>query len=115
MFDAVVVNISSAAANRPHRPDVAYSASKGGLNILTQSLARHFAPNIRVVGVSPTRLTTKMSNRPDNPEEISQWKKRIPLGELATPDEVVDVIESLIINMRYVTGHTILVDGGLSV
>lgn len=88
-----------------------YTASKAGVHGLTNHLATLWgAKGIRVNTVSPGGILSGQ-----NSEFVEQYSKRVPLGRMAEPREVADVICFLLSNeSSYVTGQNIFVDGGLS-
>jgi NAD(P)-dependent dehydrogenase (short-subunit alcohol dehydrogenase family) len=110
-----IVNISSVHGARAHERVAAYAASKGGLEMLTRTLALEWAPRgIRVNAVAPGYLETDMTARLRDHE---RWRAallgRIPMGRFGTPAEVVGAVLFLAgESSRYVTGSTVLVDGG---
>lgn len=113
--DGLVINISSTSSLHP-RNNVAYGASKAGINVLTHGLARALSPNIRIVGISPGFLQNPTSGaKPRTPEEDQEVMKRSPLKRIVTGDDIASVIEGFSLNLRYVTGQTIVVDGGLNI
>lgn len=86
----VIVNISSAAGFWGHGSSIAYAASKGALNIMTKSLARAFAPTIRVNAVAPGPVLTRWLA--DHMEHVERQLSLTPMRRAATPDDVVDVV-----------------------
>lgn len=98
----------------PHLPSsAAYAASKGGLRMLTASLARELAPSrVRVNGVAPGFVSTQMMERvPES--DIEVLSQQVPMGRFATPDEVADVVAFLVSDRAsYITGESIAVNGG---
>jgi NAD(P)-dependent dehydrogenase (short-subunit alcohol dehydrogenase family) len=93
---------------------VAYAASKGGIVSLTKGLARSFAPlGIRVNAVSPGGVDTMMMTGTQTKQELSDFVSMIPLGRLATPDELTGAVLFLASDAStYVTGTVMNVSGG---
>lgn len=91
----------------------AYAASKGGLRILTASLARELAPKgVRVNGVAPGFVATPMMAAvPEH--NVSELAAQVPLQRFATADEVADAVDFLVSDRAsYITGESIAVNGG---
>lgn len=112
-----IVNIASVASFRPTRGNPAYSASKGGLAMLTKSLADAWGPEgIRVNGLAPGFVATKITAVSyDNPEIYEGIINTTPLRRWGTPEEMGQVALFLASDMAsFMTGHTIPVDGGQS-
>ena len=119
-----VVNISSLAAERPRPYMSAYAASKAAIVALTRSLAQEVAPHgIRVNAVLPGDVDTAMKRwgmalearitGRSYEEVVGDFVKRIPLGRLATPEDVADVVAFLVSEgARFITGQAWLVTGG---
>lgn len=109
-----IVNVSSinAFVAEEHVPHVDYHASKGGVEALTRQLASEWGEHdIRVNTLAPGFVRTELSS--DENEVNETRRSRIPLGELATPDDLVGAAVFLASDAaRYVTGTTLLVDGG---
>jgi len=106
-----IVNMSSGGATRAHRGNVAYDASKGGIEAFTRATALDLAPyGIRVNAIAPGSIgTTPLSD-----EEARERGRAIPLGRMGTPDDIASVAVFLASDQaRYMTGHTVAVDGGL--
>jgi 2-deoxy-D-gluconate 3-dehydrogenase len=113
----VIVNISSQVGHVGGPLRAAYAGGKGGLNSLTRSLAAEWAPHgIRVVGVSPTFTRTEMLERAARNPEFRKNFEKIPLGRPAEAEEVAAAVVYLASEAgRFVTGHTLLVDGGFTI
>ena len=110
-----IINVSSMDAFRGSASAAAYGASKAGVVSLTKTLALELSPyNIRVNSIAPGHIDTPGTSqwRPSEVEE--QLKGCIPLGRLGQPDDIATVALFLASDASsYMTGETILVDGGL--
>ncbi|MEI7637252.1 MAG: SDR family oxidoreductase [Syntrophus sp. (in: bacteria)] len=111
-----IVNVSSiwSVVSKPGR--VTYAASKAGLNSLTQTLALELAPyNILVNAVAPGYTNTELTKMNNTVDQIEEIKKLIPLGHLAEPEDIAEVVYFLCSQAnRYITGQVVLADGGFS-
>src|SRR4051812_7669249 len=106
-----VINMSSGGGTRAHRGNVAYDASKGGIEAFTRATALDLAPyGIRVNAIAPGSIgTTPLSD-----DEARERGRAIPLGRMGTADDIASVAVFLASDAaRYMTGHTVAVDGGL--
>lgn len=112
-----IVNISSQVGHVGGPLRAAYAGSKGGLNSLTRSFAAEWAAHgIRVVGVSPTFTRTEMMEQSARNPEFRKNFEKIPLGRPGEPEEVAAAVVYLASDAgRFVTGHTLLVDGGFTI
>jgi NAD(P)-dependent dehydrogenase (short-subunit alcohol dehydrogenase family) len=105
-----IINISDVGAHKNWTGYPMYVISKAGLETLTRLLARTYAPGIRVNAIAPGLVYESEGLQP------GEWIKlvsKIPLQRAARPEEVVAALEFLLKN-EYVTGQTIVVDGGYS-
>lgn len=110
-----IINVSSIHATVGMTRLAAYSASKGGSNALTRTLALEWADRgIRVNAVSPGYFVTEMTEGLRGHEQLSQQLlDRIPLDRFGDPDELVPAVLFLASDAsRYITGTTLTVDGG---
>jgi 3-oxoacyl-[acyl-carrier protein] reductase len=110
-----IVNISSVHGIRGHSGVTVYGATKAALDGLTRSLARELGPRqIRVNSVAPGYFDSDMTG--DMTEEQKQRiTRRTPLGRLARIDEVADAVYFLTSDQAsFITGQTLVVDGGLT-
>jgi NAD(P)-dependent dehydrogenase (short-subunit alcohol dehydrogenase family) len=108
---ARIVNVASTAAIQGSRRGVHYAASKGGMIAMTRSLARALAPTITVNAVAPGMTRTQQPGR--DARRFAEAGEEIPLGRVAEPEDIADVITFLSgPGSRYITGETIIVDGG---
>lgn len=104
----VIVNIADLAAFETWPAYVPHSVSKAGVVHLTRSLARAFAPDVRVNGVAPGAVLL-----PDDwdPATGNRLAATTPLGRLGSPEDVAGAVLFLV-TAPYVTGETLIVDGG---
>jgi pteridine reductase len=105
-----IVNIVDIHAERPLKNHPLYSAAKAGLVMLTKSLARELAPDIRVNGVAPGAILWPQ-------QETDEARKdyiisRTALRRQGSPEEVAKAVLFLINDASYITGQIITVDGG---
>lgn len=110
-----IVNVASVAGWRASPGQSNYAASKGGVVALTQTLAAELAPRgVRVNAVVPGLLSTGMAARLDR-RVLERKAAGIPLQRLGTGEEVASAVLFLASDeASYVTGHALVVDGGLS-
>lgn len=112
--NGLVINLSSLSAYSGNNINLAYAASKAGVNSLTKTLARGLAPAVRVVGIAPGYLEKATSGINKTPGFNEKIAAEIPLNRVATGDDIADVIMSLVNGMSYINGETIKIDGGRS-
>ena len=110
-----IVNITSIVGLRGYAGLSIYSATKGALDAFTRSLARELGPRgIRVNSVAPGYLDTDLSATLD-PEQRGQIVRRTPLGRLGTPEDVAGAVMFLLGDAsRFITGITLVIDGGIT-
>lgn len=110
-----IVNISSIVSVSGYKGTAAYAATKGGLDAMTRALARELGGrNITVNSVAPGYMDTELVKGID-PGQLAQIVRRTPLGRPGTVDDVVGVVMFLLSDAaRFVSGQTIVVDGGLT-
>ena len=112
-----IINIASTAAIKAAPEMGAYCIAKAGVVMLTRVLALELAQyNIRVNAIAPYMVKTKFSQPLwGAPETLKQIESEIPLGRLAEPGDIIGSVLFLASDASsYITGHTIIVDGGLS-
>ena len=112
-----IINISSVHQAIPKPHYVPYATSKAGLEMMTKTMALELAKdNIRANIVAPGATDTDMNRElRENKAELEKVIKRIPIGRVATSDEVANVVEFLASDKAsYVTGATFFVDGGMT-
>jgi len=109
----VIVNIVDIHAQRPLKQHVVYGPAKAGLAMLTRSLAKDLAPDIRVNGVAPGAILWPEEGKSD--AAIDSILKQVPLGRPGDPDDIAGCVLYLVRDAHYVTGQIIAVDGGRSI
>ena len=111
-FSGKIINVSSVWGESGASMEVAYSASKGGLDAFTKALAKELAPSgISVNAVACGLIDTDMNSRLSD-EELAEVVADIPADRIGKPAEVASVILSLAESTNYLTGQVIKVDGG---
>lgn len=106
-----ILNVSSMWGTSGASCEAAYSASKGGVNLLTNAMAKELAPSgIRVNAIAPGCVDTDM-NAFFSEEEKKDLCEEIPIGRFAEPSEIAEAAWSLM-NLSYVTGQVLGADGG---
>jgi 3-oxoacyl-[acyl-carrier protein] reductase len=105
-----IVNVASVAGLAGAGSSVAYAASKGGLITMTKSLARAFAPDIRVNAVCPGVIVSRWLD--DHPEMIDAAINITPLKRASTTDDIADAIVFLVCDAQMMTGQALVIDGG---
>jgi glucose 1-dehydrogenase len=94
-----------------------YCASKGGMKLLTQTVAREWAPlGIRVLGIAPGAIATPINDFVlDDAEARHAVEEEIPLGRFGKPEEIAAAVAWAASDQAaYVTGTTLVIDGGMS-
>ncbi len=110
---AAVVNIASVAGLRPSPPIGVYGASKAALIHATGELALELAPRIRVNAVAPAVIKTAFATMLYEGRE-AEVAAGYPLGRLGVPGDVASAVAFLASDdAGWITGHTIVIDGGL--
>ena len=94
--------------------EVAYSATKGGINSFTKALAKELAPsNIQVNAIACGIINTEMNDFLTI-EELNALFNEIPAGRMGTAEEVAELAYSINKENDYLTGQVIILDGGWS-
>ena len=110
-----IINMASRVALKARKNIGAYCIAKAGVVMLTRVLALELGSyNIRVNAIAPSVVKTKFSEVLwDEPEKLKKIEAEVPLGYLAEPSDVVGSALFLASDASsYITGHTIIVDGG---
>jgi len=111
-----IVNFASTSAFvSSSKPEVAYDTSKGAVRQMTVSIAAELAPHgINVNAVAPGTTATEMTTSTLATDEGMAWQlARIPMGRVGQPDDIASVVLFLCSpEASYITGHTVVADGG---
>ncbi|MDD1778280.1 MAG: SDR family oxidoreductase [Candidatus Helarchaeota archaeon] len=109
-----IVNISSIWGNVSKAKRSAYAASKSAINSLTRTVAVEVAKyNILVNALAPGFVNTELTRQNNTETEIKKISMSIPMGRLAEPFEIAEVVAFLSSEKNsYITGQTIIIDGG---
>lgn len=107
-----IVNISSVWGNQGASMEVAYSATKGGVNALTKALAKELAPShIQVNALACGLIDTEMNGHLSS-EDMDALINEIPADRIGKPEEVATMVYQIINSPDYLTGQIITIDGG---
>jgi len=107
-----IINVSSLWGSQGASMEVAYSATKGGMNSFAKALAKELAPsNIQVNAVAFGAIDTDMMKEYSE-EDLALICQEIPADRLGTPKEAAAMILSLVNSPDYLTGQIITMDGG---
>ena len=107
-----IINISSMWGLSGASCEVAYSASKSGINGFTKALAKELAPsNVQVNAIACGVIDTSMNDQL-TPEERKALEDEIPAGRYGTPKEIAQMVWNIVHAPEYMTGQIIGVDGG---
>jgi NAD(P)-dependent dehydrogenase (short-subunit alcohol dehydrogenase family) len=112
--EGVIITVGSTAGILGVEGAIAYAVAKGAIPHFTRCLARELAgDNIRVNCIAPGVIRTRFHD--DMTEERRQLnlEKRIPLRSEGTPEQVAEAVRTLVTN-DYITGETLVIDGGLT-
>lgn len=105
-----IVNITSVAGLQGHGSSIPYAASKSAVNCMTKSLARAFAPTVRVNAVAPGPVLTRwLANHMEN---VTRSLAVTPMGRAAIPEDIADAVHFLALGTTLMTGQIMVVDGG---
>jgi glucose 1-dehydrogenase len=111
-----IINITSVHEDWPMPGNTAYCLAKGGMRMLTRTAGVELAPHgIRVVGVGPGAVATPINlSTMNDPALLAKLNAAIPLGRMAEPEEIANVVVFLAGDgAKYITATTIFADGGI--
>jgi len=109
-----IVNITDINARQPLKDYPIYCIAKAGKTMLTRTLAKELAPEVRVNAVAPGSILWPEGKAEMSEEAKSSLLSKIPLQRIGTPESIAELVCFLITSASYITGQVIAVDGGLS-
>lgn len=110
---AIVNNLSLAVQTGGANGAGAYAVAKGGLQVLTRTLARELAPNVRVNAIMPGVIETPHHELFTTPERMEQYRRETPLGRNGQANEVASTVLFLVSDAaQFVTGALLDINGG---
>lgn len=111
--DGVIVSLSSIAGVTGVGSNIAYCAAKAGIDVMTKSLARVLAPEVRVLAIAPGVVDSDFV--PGRGAEFTdKVSATTPLKRIATADEIAQAVTACCTLLGYATGNVIQIDGGRS-
>ena len=110
-----IVNIADIHADRPIKRYPIYCMAKAGVVMLTRSLARELAPEVRVNAIAPGTIMWPEGEAEVNGTQKQEMLARIPLRRSGDPDDIARTALFLIRDAGYINGQVIAVDGGRTV
>jgi pteridine reductase len=108
-----IINIVDIHSQRPLRDHAVYGPAKAGLAMLTRSLAKDLAPDVRVNGVSPGAILWPEDGMTESVQQ--SILQQVPLQRAGDPQDIAACVLYLLRDAVYVTGQVIAVDGGRSI
>jgi pteridine reductase len=106
-----IINLLDIHAEKPLKDHLIYSASKAALQSMTLALAQELAPEVRVNAIAPGAILLPEQAQSD---KVSQVLNAIPLQKLGNLEDIAEAALYLVMQAKYTTGQTLVVDGGRS-
>jgi NAD(P)-dependent dehydrogenase (short-subunit alcohol dehydrogenase family) len=103
----VIVNFADTGGILGWPGYIAHSVSKAGMIMLTKTLAKALAPEVRVNAIAPGTITMPG----DPPEWEQEFVKNAPLKKTGTPEDIAEAV-SYLVSAKFLTGHVLVLDGG---
>ncbi|MGQ4619384.1 SDR family oxidoreductase [Nocardia sp. R7R-8] len=111
--DAAIVVTGALAGADVGGSSIPYAVSKAGLHHMVKLLGPVLAPEVRINAVAPGLVETAWTSDPSWEDIYTFWREKAPLQRVGVPADVAEVIVSLL-EWKYVTGRTLIIDGGFS-
>ena len=114
--DGRVVNTASISGLRPSAGEAPYAAAKAGVSAMTAAAALEYAPTIRLNAIAPGMVRSALTEPLlAMPGWEDRQRGRTPLARIGEPDDIADVVVFLCSDLaRFMTGQTVVVDGGMT-
>lgn len=109
-----LVNITSICGQRGYQGLVAYSSTKAGLDGATRAIAREMAGRVLANSVAPGFFASEMSAVLGQ-NQLESITRRTPSGAMTSPEDVVPVVRTLLLDQTNINGQAIVIDGGGSI
>jgi 3-oxoacyl-[acyl-carrier protein] reductase len=113
--DGLIINITSTAGMRSGPSNLAYAASKAGVDLLSKSLSSRLAPDVRIISIAPGMLEQGVSGSIATAEKKNFMINTTPMQRIATADDIADTVEAYATKIKFATGCVVLLDGGRTV
>ena len=110
-----IVNVTDIYASKPLHGYSIYCIAKAGLSMLTQSMAKEFAPDVRVNGIAPGAILWPGNEAAMSEETKASIIRQTPLKRQGSPEDVASTALFLVRDTPYITGQVFSVDGGRSI
>lgn len=107
-----IVNIADIHARQGLAEHSIYSIAKAGNMMLTRSMARELAPEVRVNGIAPGVILWPENNAAPEPETQEKTLNQIPLARMGSSEDIAALAVFFVTRAHYMTGQTVAVDGG---
>lgn len=108
-----IVNITDINAGQPLKDYPIYCIAKAGNAMMTRTLAKELAPEVRVNGIAPGSILWPEGKAAMTDQDKADLLDKIPLKRLGTPQDIAEIVYFLLTSAGYITGQVIAVDGGL--
>lgn len=110
--NGLIINLSSTASLRASNSNAAYACAKAGINMLTQTLAKALAPEIRILAIAPGHMETPTSGAIKGANVNETIAAATPLKRITQANDVASTIEACATSIRFATGTVLVIDGG---
>ncbi len=107
-----IINLADIHGDQPLNKHSIYCMAKAGNRMLTKSLARELAPDVRVNGIAPGAILWPEKEAALNTAQQQAIVDKIPLNRCGSPDDIAQAVVFLVREASYITGQIVSVDGG---